>query len=64
MLQKKPTWGVNSVNPLYSMIKRIDGFIEEIEGDKYLDISETQRNSKIISKYLEVWNGIKIVLRE
>ena len=61
---KKPTWGVNSVNPLYSMIKRIDGFIEEIEGDKYLDISETQRISKIISKYLEVWNGIKIVLRE
>ena len=26
---KKPQWNVNSVNPLYLMINRIDGFIEE-----------------------------------
>ena len=27
-------WNVNSVNPLYLMINRIDGFIEEKNGDK------------------------------
>ena len=26
---KKPKWNVNSLNPLYLMINRIDGFIEE-----------------------------------
>ena len=28
-VDKKPQWNVNSVNPLYLMINRIDGFIEE-----------------------------------
>ena len=36
---KKPGWNVNTVNPLYLMINRIDGFIEEKNGDKYLNIS-------------------------
>ena len=41
------------------MINRIDGFIEKKEGDKYLDISDTDRNSELLRKYSEVWNGIK-----
>ena len=56
---KKPEWNVNSVNPLYLMINRIDGFIEEKEGDKYLNIALTDRNSEVLRKYTEVWNGIK-----
>ena len=34
-VDKKPEWEVNSVNPLYLMINRIDGFIEE---KKYYNI--------------------------
>ena len=34
-ITKKPQWNVNSVNPLYLMINRIDGFIEDKDGDKY-----------------------------
>ena len=49
---KKPEWNVNSVNPSYLMINRIDGFIEEKNGDKYLN---TDRNSKVLGKYSEVW---------
>ena len=41
------------------MINRIDGFIEKKEGDKYLDINDTDRNSELLRKYSEVWNGIK-----
>ena len=26
---KKPEWGINSVSPLYLMINKIDGFVEE-----------------------------------
>ena len=41
------------------MINRMDGFIEEIDGDKYLNISDTQKNSEILEKYEEVFNGIR-----
>ena len=41
------------------MINRIDGFIEEKNGDKYLNIASTDINSEILKKYSEVWDGIK-----
>ena len=56
---KKSDWIVNSVNPLYLMINRIDCFIKEKNGDKYLNIASTDRNSEVLRKYSEVWNGIK-----
>ena len=56
---KKPKYKINRVNPLYLMINRIDGFIEEKNGDKYLSIASTDRNSEVLKKYSEVWNGIK-----
>ena len=40
------------------MINRIDGFIEEKNGSKYLNISDTNRNSEILKKYNQVFNGI------
>ena len=47
------------MNPLYLLVNRIDGFIEEKEGDKYLSIAFIERNSELLEKYSEVWNGIK-----
>ena len=41
------------------MINRIDGFIEEKDGDKYLSIASTDRNSEVLKRYSEVWSGIK-----
>ena len=58
-VDKKPECGVNSVNPLYLMINRIDGFIEENNGNKYLNISDKNRNNEILGKYNQVFNGIK-----
>ena len=52
---KKPHLNVNIVNPLYLMINRIDHHL----GDKYLKIADTDRNSDVLKRYLEVWNGIK-----
>ena len=40
------------------MINTIDGFIEEKNGDKYLNIASTDRNSEVLKKYSEVWNRI------
>ena len=59
MSQKKPEYKIDSVNPLYLMINRIDRFIEEKEGGKYLSIASTDRNSKALKKYSQVWDGIK-----
>ena len=39
MLQNKPEYDINSVNPLYLMINKIKGHFEEKDGDKYLIIS-------------------------
>ena len=54
-VDKNPEWNVNSVNPLYLMINRIDGFVEEKNVNKYLNISDTSRNNEILkntTKYL------------
>ena len=56
---KKPEYNVSSVNPLYLLIDKIDGFIEEKEGDKYLNISFTNSNNEVLKKYAEVWSRIK-----
>ena len=56
---KKLEYNVNSVNPLYLMINRIDGFVEEKNGDKYLNIASTDKNSEVLKKYAEVWSEIK-----
>ena len=63
-IAKKPRWDVNSINSLYLMIHRIDGFIEEKDGDKYLSIASKGRNSQVLKIYSEVWSGIKDVLQK
>ena len=46
------------------MINRIDGFIEEKNGDKYLNIALAGRNSELLKKYSEVWNRIKDCIKK
>ena len=56
---KKPEYNINSVNPLYLVNGEIDGFIEEENGSKYLNIALTGGNSEMLKKYAQVWKGIK-----
>ena len=58
-ITKKDEYKINSVNPLYILVHRINGFIEEKKGSKYLNIASTDSNSEVIKKYEEVWSGIK-----
>ena len=48
LCHKKTEWNVNSVNPFYLMINGIDGFTEEKNEDKYLNIASTDRNSEVL----------------
>ena len=56
---KKPEYNINSVNPLYLLIREFDGFIEEKEGSKYLNIALTDSNEDVLIRYAEAWYGIK-----
>ena len=58
-ITKKPKYNINSINPLYLLIAELDGYIEEKEGSKYLNIALTDSNSELLKKYAEVWSGIK-----
>ena len=49
-ITKKDKYKINSVNPLYLLVHEKDGFIEGIEGSKYLNIILTDSNSKVLKK--------------
>ena len=58
-ITSKDEYKINSVNPLYLLVHKIDGFIEEKRGNKYLNIAFTDSNNEELKKYAEVWSGIK-----
>ena len=59
ILQKKEEYKINSVNPLYLLIWKIDGYIEEKKGNEFLNIASTENNGEVLKKYKEVLNRIK-----
>ena len=50
---------IHSANPLYLIIGKVDGFIEEKNGSKYLVFDFTDKNKEVLAKYTELWDGIK-----
>ena len=58
-VNKKPEHNINSVNPLYLFISELDRFIDEKNGNKYLNITLTDSDKDVFIKYEEVLNGIK-----
>ena len=54
---------VNSVNPLYLIIDRIDGYIEKRNGNKYLILVATDESKDTLKKYEELWNKIRDLTR-
>ena len=56
---KKPDYNIDSINPIYLLISELDGFIEEKEGSKYLNISLTFNNNDVLVKFAAGWRGIK-----
>ena len=51
-------YDINSVNPLYLRIYNANGYIEEINGDKYLVFDVTYENKRLLKRYGDVFNGI------
>ena len=59
---KKTEYGINSVNPLYLMINRINGHLKEKDGDIYLIISP--KNGDAIQRYQEVFDRLKEIIKK
>ena len=54
---------INSVDPLYIGITRVNGYIEE-DSNKYLVFHSTDENKELLKKYSDVFNGIVSKIRE
>ena len=50
---------INSETPLHLIIHKVDGYIVEKNGNKYLTLVSTDRNKEILIKYAKLWDGIK-----
>ena len=50
---------IYSANPLYLRITHARGYIEEINGNKYLVFDSTDGNKKLLKKYNDVFNRIR-----
>ena len=53
---------INSVNPSYLIINKVNGYFEEFNGRKYLTIVPTNESKTIITKYEELWKKIRDLL--
>ena len=42
---------INSVNPLYLIIDKVDVNIEESNGNRYLALVSTDKNKEVLAKY-------------
>ena len=47
---------INSVNPLYLVINKLNGYFKEINGSKYLTLVPTDESKEKIKKSGELWN--------
>ena len=50
---------IRSVNPLYQMIGKVIGHIEENNGNSYLVFHSSDENKEVLKKYKKLWEGIK-----
>ena len=50
---------INSVSPLYLIIGKVDGYIEENNGNKYLVFAFTHSNKKVLAKFTKLQDEIK-----
>ena len=50
---------IRSVNRLYLIIGKVDRHIKEKSGSECLLFASTGKNKEVLTKYIEIWDGIK-----
>ena len=54
---------INSVNPLYLIFGKVNGYFKEVNGNKYLRLTPTNESKEIIKKYEELCSKIRDLIR-
>ena len=54
---------IDSVSPLYLIFNKVNGYFEEINGNKYLALVHTNENKQKIKKYEELWIKVRDLIR-
>ena len=54
---------INIVNPLYLIFNKVNGYFENINGNKYLMLVSTNESKEKIKKYKELWSKIRDLIR-
>ena len=55
---------MNSVNRLYFVTGEVGRYIEQSNGNKYLIFASTDKNKEMLTKYTELWDGIKNLIKQ
>ena len=50
---------INSVKSLDLTINGVDGYVEELNRNKYLTLVLKDKNKEVLTKYTKLWDGIK-----
>ena len=54
---------INSANSLYLIFDKMNGYFEEINGNKYLTLVPTNESKQIVKKDEELWSKIRDLIR-
>ena len=54
---------IYSVNPFYLIFRYVNGYFEEINGNKNLTLVPTNESKEKIKKYEELWSKIRDLIR-
>ena len=49
---------------MYFIIGEVDGYIEENKGNKYLIFASKDKKKEVLTKYVELWDGIKNLIEK
>ena len=49
----------NSVNPLYIIFKKVNGYLQEVNKSKHLTLVPTNESKGKVKKYVELWRKIR-----
>ena len=52
-----------SANPLYLIFNKLNGYFEEINGNKYLTLVPTNESKEKIKKHEKLWSKIRDSIR-
>ena len=54
---------INSVNPWYLIINKVDEYIDESNGTKNLTLDFSEKNKDTLKKYTKLWDKVKDLIR-